>query len=74
MAKKTDINVSKMVDLAKMDVLAKLRLVVIAIFILITLAIILFFVNQWVIGAAIGLIGYLIVLVLMVKLLLSKKL
>ena len=74
MAKKTDINVSKMVDLAKMDVLAKLRLVVIAIFILITLAIILFFANQWVIGAAVGFIGYLIVLALMVKLLLSKKL
>ena len=74
MAKKTDINVSKMVDLAKMDVLAKLRLVVIAIFILITLAIILFFANQWVIGAAVGLMGYLIILALMVKLLLSKKL
>jgi hypothetical protein len=73
MAKKTDINVSKMVDLAKMDVLAKLRLVVIAIFILITLAIILFFANPW-ISVALILIGYLVVLALMVKLLLSKKL
>jgi hypothetical protein len=73
MAKKTDVNVSKMVDLTKMDVLAKLRLVVIAIFILITLAIILFFANPW-ISVALILIGYLIVLALMIKLLLSKKL
>jgi hypothetical protein len=74
MAKKTDINVSKMVDLAKMDVLAKLRLVVIAIFALMTLGIILAIFNLFSIGAALLLISYVIVLALMIKLLLSKKL
>jgi hypothetical protein len=74
MAKKTDINVSKMVDLAKMDVLAKLRLVVIAIFLLMTLGIILAVFNLFSIGAALLLISYVIVLALMIKLLLSKKL
>ena len=60
--------------LSEMNNLLKLRLVVILIFILSTLAIISVFISEFVISVALVLISYFLVFILMVKLLLIKKL
>ncbi len=60
--------------LEKLDTLNKLRLVVVSIFALSTLSIILVFVTDFWVSAALILISYILVFVLMVKLLIIKKL
>jgi membrane protein YdbS with pleckstrin-like domain len=66
--------INEIKTLTKLNVLLKLRLVVITIFALMTLSIILILANQYPIGAGVILISYIMVLVLMVKLLITKEL
>ena len=61
-------------QLSDMNTLVKLRLTVMLIFILSTIAIISVFVSEFVISVVLVLISYLLVVILMVKLLLIKKL
>ena len=60
--------------LSEMNTLLKLRLAVILIFVLSTLAIFSVFISEFVISVALVLISYFLVLILMVKILLIKKL
>lgn len=60
--------------LSNMSVLKKLRLSVSLIFVLMTLGILLIFINQWVVGVGLALLSYIIDFILMIKLLLAKKL
>lgn len=64
----------KSFSFAEMDMLMKLRLIVISIFALCTLSIFLIFVTDFVIPATLLVISYIIVFALMVKLLVIKKL
>lgn len=72
--KKREVKVMEIMSFPKLDVLTKLRLVVISIFILSTLSIILVFITDFVIPAILILISYITVFVLMIKLLIIKKL
>jgi len=72
--KKKEVKVLEIMSLAKLDVLTKLRLVVIAIFVLSTLSILLVFITDFVIPVLLILISYIMVFVLMIKLLIIKKL
>jgi len=58
----------------KLDVLNKLRLAVISIFVLSTLSIISIFVTDFIISVFLILVSYIIVFVVMIKLLIIKKL
>jgi len=60
--------------LSNMNMLRKLQLSVSLIFVLMTLGIILAFINQWTIGVGLALLGYIITFILMIKLLTAKKL
>lgn len=74
MQKKKEEKLIEMKTLTKLDALMKLRLVVITIFALMTFSIMLILANQYPIGAGVILISYIVVLVLMVKLLITKEL
>jgi hypothetical protein len=56
------------------NTLLKLRIVVITLFVLLTLAILLIFANGYMISAVLILLGYILLFILMVKLFLIKKL
>jgi len=56
------------------NALMKLRIVVSIIFLLFTVSLVLLFFNQWVISAVLLLFGYLLLFILMVELLRTKKL
>lgn len=74
MAKKTETKIIEMNNIAKLDTLTKLRMIVVSIFILSTLSIILLFITNFWISAVLILISYILVFALMVKLLTTKKL
>ena len=74
MLKKKKLNPLEIKMLSEMDNLSKLRLIVISIFILSTLAMILVFVSEFVISVILVLISYLMVFFLMIRLLMIKKL
>ena len=73
MQKKADVKALEKIS-SELNALMKLRLVVITIFALMTFSIILILANQYPIGAGAILISYIAVLVLMVKLLITKEL
>jgi len=74
MEKKKEGKVIKINSLNGMSVLKKLQIIVSLIFILSTLAIVLAFVTDFVFAAILILISHLMVFILMVKLLMTKKL
>lgn len=73
-AKKKKIKTLEIDGIKKLDILTKLRLAVISIFVLSTLSILLVFVTGFVIPVFLVLISYVMVFVLMIKLLIIKKL
>lgn len=74
MPKKKKLKPLEIKSLSEMDILTKLRLVVISIFVLSSLSLILVFISEFVISVALILISYFMVFVLMIKLLRIKKL
>jgi hypothetical protein len=74
MAKKIKLNSLEIKQLTEMNVLTKLRIVVISIFILSSLSFVLVFISEFVISVILILISYFMLFILMIKLLLVKKL
>ena len=58
--------------LLKMDFLAKLRIIVILVFVMMTLAIILLFVNLWMVAAFLALLSYFSMFIMMYELIRVK--
>ena len=58
--------------LLKMDFLAKLRIIVILVFVMMTLAIILLFVNLWMVAAFLALLSYFSMFIMMYELIRAK--
>ena len=71
---KKEVKFMELKSFTQLDVLTKLRLVVVSIFVLSTISILLVFVADFVISVILILIGYIMVFVLMIKLLIIKKL